>query len=580
MKRMTVLRTFVTVAIAALFLFLAAPPMFVNSPVAYTGMQRIGGPPLGRMTIRVIPGSPAARSGLRTGDVVGCMSLRDRETLLQLEGVPSPFVPGVTIPVCAQRHGAWQAFTVLPERRPAPGLLYGSIWLTVMRLVVFAIFLLVGIVLLAARPSPLTWIFFAYCLASVPSYAAWVNDTTLPAPLYWLVVTLLVAFVWAGGGLMLMFALVVPDDSAPQGWRRKALWIAAALALASFIRPLVLDALPDFYLERYITVTFDYVVTGAIVLVVVVRLVLARGQERARFGWAAVAILAGIAVNDIRNQFTSGNLNQLGSIFGVLTIVTPLALMYAILMRHVIDVRFVISRTAVYAALTTLVVGIIGLVDWATSAYLQQARAAMAIDALVTIALGFALHRTYRWLERSVDVLLFREKHEAAEYLHRLGRTLLRAKREETIARALVHDPYEKLHLTMAAFFRAEASSFTLSCAAGWDHPNAPVFDAEHDVIRFLTTERNTLHLNELRPHVAAQLHDGEMAPAIVIPIFQGDDLFAFALYGVHRDGTKLDPDEVQTLEGLCDVAAQAYSRVENLQYRELVRVSSHALSS
>jgi hypothetical protein len=130
----------------------------------------------------------------------------------------------------------------------------------------------------------------------------------------------------------------------------------------------------------------------------------------------------------------------------------------------------------------------------------------------------------------------------------------------------------------MAALFRAQGSVFALSCTAGWNHPDATVFDADHDLVRFLATERKPLHLADLRSHVWAQLRDGEAAPAIVIPIFQGDDLAAFALYGVHREGTKLDPDEVQALEALCEVAAQAYTRVENMRYRELVQLT--ALSS
>lgn len=57
----------------------------------------------------------------------------------------------------------------------------------------------------------------------------------------------------------------------------------------------------------------------------------------------------------------------------------------------------------------------------------------------------------------------------------------------------------------------------------------------------------------------------------IAVPIFEGDDLVAFAIYGLHRDGTKLDPDECDTLEALCDTAAQAYIQVENLRLRALV---------
>jgi hypothetical protein len=193
----------------------------------------------------------------------------------------------------------------------------------------------------------------------------------------------------------------------------------------------------------------------------------------------------------------------------------------------------------------------------------------MAVDAAVTIGLAFLLHRAYGWIERAVDFLLYRHKHSAETYLLRLAKTLLRASHEETIDRAVVHAPFEKLDLTVAAVFRAQGNTFVVSCAAGSNHLGQPI-DMEHELVRFLATERTKLQIRDLRSHVVEQFHAGGPAPAIAIPIFQGDDLTAFAVYGIHRDGTKLDPDEIETLEHLCDVAAQAYVRIELLRYRAI----------
>jgi len=109
-----------------------------------------------------------------------------------------------------------------------------------------------------------------------------------------------------------------------------------------------------------------------------------------------------------------------------------------------------------------------------------------------------------------------------------------------------------------------------VSAATGWDLSAAPALDAEHELIRFLATERQKLQVRDLRSHVAEQFESGGPCPALAIPIFQGDDLTAFAVYGIHRDGTKLDPDEIETLERLCDTAAQAYVRIELLRYRTI----------
>jgi hypothetical protein len=569
---MTALRACITIGLAALWFVLAAPPMFRNPPMAYTGVQVVDtGALVQRTIVQVAPGSPAARAGLRTGDAVSCLSPRDSALLLQPQGIAA-YAPGVSIHLCVRRNGAWIPVTVTPQERAPIGYLYSSIGVVVLRLAVFALFLFVGIALVMARPSPLTWIFFVYCLGSVPSYSTSLLNTTSSSLAYTLTAVLLNFSTATAVAFMLLFAFVVPDDRVPAGWRRipyAGAW-AITIGLSAFL--VFSFARTDLTFSISLSNGIDEALTAVTVLVVVARLFAARGAERSRFAWAAFAIISGVIANDVRNVLASGSYSAIGTLSGLLTVIMPLALMYAILKRHVIDVRFVISRTVVYAAITTLVVGIIGAVDWATSAYLAQARVAMALDALVTIGLGFALHRTYRWIEYGVDFLLYRKKHEAESYLNRLARTLLRASREETIDRALVRDPFESLDLSMTALFRAEGSSFALSCAAGWKSSDAPPIDRDHDLIRFLLTERTRLKLRGLRRHIAAHFFERGATPTLVLPIFQGEELAAFAVYGVHRDGTDLDPDEVDALEHLCETAAQGYMRIENDKYRSLMQ--------
>lgn len=545
--------------------------MLVNPPVVYTGAHlEPTGALVGPVIIRVDAGSPAAHAGLRTGDRVACLSRRDVVLLLSYEDTPSPYVAGMTIPLCALRTGVWQTFTVTPAELPPAGYIYGSPMIAVLRLAAYGVFLLVGILLLLARPSTLTWIFYAYCVGSAPWFSADVNDTVFSPLVYAITILPLTTFTWCAPGLMLLFALAVPDDRVTAGWRLLAFRLAWIGTLGVVAVTVFLAARPDFSAPSLQGIVAD-IATVAIVLALIVRLGLVKGEERARLAWASLAIFLGIIINDVRNQFASGPYASVGTAAGIATIVTPLTLMYAILRQHVIDVRFVISRTLVYAVITTIVVGVIGLVDWATSVYLTQARVALAIDALVTIALGIALHRSYQWVESIVEFLLFRNKHEAQAYLHRLGRSLLRALREDTIDRALVRDPYEMLGLTMAGLYRAEGAGYKLAISEGLNDASPPAFDADDDLVRFLRSERKPFFLADLRPHALTHMRYSGPIPAVAMPIFEGDDFTSFVVYGLHRDGTKLDPDEVDALEKLCDVAAQAYTRVENLRFRTLL---------
>jgi len=568
---MTALRALITIGLAAIWFAFSAPPMFQTPPRIYTGIEPVLTGAIAQPNlIRVKPGSPAFNAGLRTGDALGCLSKRDAALLLVMPGSQQAYEPGTVLSTCVRRNGALREIRFVAQAGPPVDNSYGSDALAALRVCVFLVFFFTGIALVMARPSPMTWIFFAYCLGSAPSFAAGVVWSILPAWQYAIAYGIPLIGTSTAVAFLLVFAVLVPNENVPEGWRRYAFFTAAAVLLSDIAFAFV----SNFYTGVTFSLDFsnrvDEVLTVATVLLVIARLATMERSERARFGWAAFAIIFGVVANDLRNVLSVGPLESLSVLAADLTVVMPLALMYAILKRHVIDVRFVISRTVVYAVLTTFIVAVIGAVDWLTSAYLSQVRVAMAIDAGVTIGLAFVLHRAYGWIERAVDFLLYRRKHRAEIYLNRLAKTLLRSEREETIDRAAVHAPFEKLDLTMAALFRAQGGSFVVSCAAGWDFVHAPAIDAEHELVRFLATERARLEVRELRTHVVEHFQSGGPAPALAIPIFQGDELTAFAVYGVHRDGTKLDPDEIETLEHLCEVAAQGYIRIELLRYRAL----------
>lgn len=417
----------------------------------------------------------------------------------------------------------------------------------------------------------MTWLLFAYCLCTVPSAALSDALTAAPPATFTAVQTVSTLSVLLGTPFLLLFTLLVPNPGLPRGWRRWAFWIVCVVSGAFGARKayqMTQTGIVFLNLADPLSRGFSIAMLWVVIVVVLARLIAMPSQERARFGWVAFGIVVGVMANYLRNVPSTAYYTNVA---GMVTVVMPLTLMYAILRRHVIDVRFAISRTVVFGAITTLVVGIIAVVDWATSVYLSQHRIALAIDALVTIGLGIALHRTYGAIENAVDFLVYRRKHDAETYLRRLARTLLRAEREETIDRALVAGPYERLQLDMAALFRDTGEAYTEAAEAGWDRAAGVSFGRDHDLVRFLVTERSRLDISDLREHVRAEFRESGAVPVLAVPILEGDALYGFAIYGLHRDGTKLDPDEGEVLETLCQTAAQAYVRIEVLRLRALV---------
>lgn len=566
---MNALRAFITIGLAALWLCLFAPPMFQTPPTVVPGVHPMTA---WNNVVRVDAGSPAYRAGIRTGDDLRCLSPRDAALLLST--VPQGFSPGTEVSACVRRGSMMVPVRFVPEAGPPLPNSYGSTALIFLRIAIALVFSIVGITLVMLKPNLTTWLFYFYCLCDAPSWAAETAYTTYPNWLYLLLHVPLTLTSFMGVPVLLLFTIVVPDEVVPMGWRRIAFYAGtgvSALAAAAMLLSMLDPNIPN-QIDNY---AIDNTFTTVTVLTLIARLFTMRRDERARFGWAAFAIVFGVVMSDLRNVLSESS-NLLSTIAADLTIVMPLVMVYAILKRHVIDVRFAISRAVVYGVLTTAIVGIIGAVDWLTSAYLSQVRLAMAVDAAVTIGLAFVLHRAYDWIESVVDYVLYRHKHDAESYLKRMAKTLLRAKREETIDHAVVQAPKEKLDLTHAALFRARGNVFAPSVAFGWHGAQGVTIDEEHELVRFLATERTKLHLSELRSHVADEFR-GESAPAVAIPLFQADDLVAFAVYGIHRDGTKLDPDEIETLEHLCELAAQAYTAIELARYRALPAITQPA---
>ncbi len=536
--------------------------MFARFTTAYTGAHVDG-----TRVAAVDPGSPAERGGLRTGDLIGCIDTRDY-AILRLpflrEAAYEPDLIHFCVTNTVPQHKL--AFAAVPG--PESASFYGSTTMQALRVFSYAVFLFVGCSLVIVRPSVMTWLLFGYCLAEAPVGAAYQALTVWPPVAYAALIAVASPSAALGAVFLFLFALLVPDESVPRDWRGWVFWIAAIGTIAflvahSLYRLLVLGYFSPLDPSQ---VALSKLMTIAVVILIVVRLLKMEAAVRARFWWVAAAIVIGVVTNDLRQ----GSENFWPGVFGTLTMIMPLTLMYAIVRRHVIDIRFVISKAVVYGALMTVIFGVIAAADWAATRFLAELRIALALDAVIAICLGVLIHRLIPVLEGWVDSVIYRGKHAAEIYLRRLARTLPRAERSETIDRALVEDPYSELDLTIAALFRRAGNAFLPATSAGFATAPMVGFDRDDDIVRFLRVERSCVHIDDLGDRVAAAMAEVGV-PTIAIPIFDGDDLAGFTLYGVHRDGTRLDPDEIAVLEALAESAGQAYLRVENSRLLALV---------
>ncbi len=293
---------------------------------------------------------------------------------------------------------------------------------------------------------------------------------------------------------------------------------------------------------------------------------------RQRALWAIVGFMLMIAFETIGNFASeiAPGLYLIGNIALMLAAFCPLALVYAVLRHHLLDISFVVNRALVYTALTALIVLVVGFVDWLAGKYLFETRAALAVEATAIIGLGFLLQRVHGALERAVDRLIFASRHSAERHIERVIAGLAFAQTHNAILRALVEEPRVALDLTSCGIFIDGAAAFTLRFESGWTIDEGAKIESDDPLARLLHSERRPISIAEAhwQPTIGG-LAAGTLD--IAMPLFSRNHLLGMALYGRHRNGSAIDPEERNLLYRLCEAAAVAYEAVELSRAREEV---------
>ena len=524
----------------------------------------------------VDPGSPADLAGMRVGDRVdqSAMSVQDRWDLVQIPAVESPGMSRtlwlyhqdvrrrVTLVSIAEQMGAANQFVVALNALGA------------------MLFVILGAAILMLRPAAATWGFFFFCLGYAPTTEIEVNQV-VQVP--WVLVVDGIVNLLNSAGLagLIVFSLQFLQASV-SGWRRWALLATPLLVLclaASHSAELVFTyvlARPAEWLAH--TDVWLTAIGGAIVIIALIDTYVHRhGADRQRMRWVifgfAVALVSQLVITIIQTEATNTSLT-LTAIIELLACAAPIAVAYAVIKHHVIDINFVMSRTLVYGALTTLFVGVFAFIDWFVGRVLDQTRWALVAEIAVAIAVGFWLNGLHARVDQFVDSVLFRRRHAAERRLARLTRGLPHSTSTGMIDTSLISEPYDALELTSAALFRRDASGrYERVSSHGWPASCAGELGTDDPLILHLQAERGAIRLSEI--HWARDDAPGGAArPALALPIVVRHELDAIALFGGHRGGEDFDPDEIAWLNALSVAAGAAYDHLEADALRqELQRV-------
>ena len=550
-------------------LFAAIAVVTWNTPLAQFGWNIATD---GVTVMSVEPNLPAAKAGIVAGDkvVYSTMPLLGRIDTLMNQGLTS----GATISFHIVHDGVERAVTM--QAKELPSISAASL---VAEAVGGLILGLVGLALVALRPSPITWGFALVAPPLLVPEALYLRSQAWPhagAFAFYIVVSILYALQLLG---TLVFASRFPTDK-PAGFARVvARWALpvtiGALAIYCYVYYAIF--MSDVAPARWALWINNYgaTVAGAILALVAMFSNYAAAERANRSRLAAVIaafVLLTLAtvVEQLVWQVTSNPISVgLAELFpAIASALLAAAIAYGVVRHRVIDVGFIISRTLVYTILTVFVVAVFSLIEYVFGKLLEHEGVATLLEIASAVGLGLWLNVLHAKLDDFIDRTIFRKRHLAEKRLEAASQTLPHASSPSFVDDMLVAEPVDALELASAAVFRRNGAAFKRESAEGWASGDvAELEENDHLVVR-LRAELQPIALSDLR-WPREDLPKGANQPLYAVPIASGHNLAAIALYGGHAGGEDLDPDERRSLRGLAAGAARAY---DHLAAQELNR--------
>ncbi|MGA8533153.1 MAG: hypothetical protein WB615_03475 [Candidatus Tumulicola sp.] len=426
----------------------------------------------------------------------------------------------------------------------------------------YLIFLIVGSAVLLLRPNAMTWSFYLYCVlrryGDLGFY--WPGSHAF----FWFNLIAFAALGGAGCALVVIFALRFPNNRLDR-WRRPlnrgALVFAFLLPLAWLYASIQVSFLewPSQSLVNVLTwlTSAVYLIAAAIFIVTLLQ---SRGEDRQRMQWILVfpivLVMRVIAINVPSSLFSD--------ILAALAIGIPLAVAYAVIRRRVFDIEFAISRALVYGTITSLIAGTFLLLDWFMSEQFAETRFTLTAEIIVALAFGSWLNLLHRNVDGFVDKTFFRQRHLSEQRLARAAAAVLRAESHEAVDRFLVHEPVAALELMSAALFRRSETNgrYIREMAIGWNSGDPQELGSDEPLVLHLLAEGAPLRLADVR--WSSDESPFRVGNAVLAtPVLLREELAAIVLYGPHRSGADIDPDEVRGLLPLAERAGAAYDHIE-----------------
>ncbi len=458
-------------------------------------------------------------------------------------------------------------------------------------LVALAVAFVLPLVLVALRPSPVTWAYYLYGALSAVGTLDYLH---LPGLVHFVADTLSYALAPFALVFLAGFAARFPDGRISASGRRIVAIVAAVAAFMGVFAATrnsagilySISAAPGFLISDDANAFGNVIDAVGFALAYALSFValglhyrVLQPADRAKIRWVVFALAVYVAAalaGTVVGHFVPYHIEMRTSdaiLFAVRVgsaLVLQAAIFYAVLRHRVFDLRFALNRALAYAVLTAVFVLLLELLDVYVSHQLVESKIATFVEILIALAFAFGLDTAKQQVERFLGATLFRSRERALAALQNLAKSVRFARRPETIDGILTLEVVDALKLTSASAFRADEGVFRRCDASNWPDGTATEVEADSMLALQLASSREPVQMHAaLARNLALPL--GELQPVLAIPLIAGDRLSGFAMFGAHRDGDDLDPDEVEALHTLAEAAAGTYEHLETEALRSEV---------
>lgn len=487
----------------------------------------------------------AAARGLAVGDRIERSSLSNAQVYLLVDVSPlEPAGTRVQLPLTSGRK-------VTLVSHPYVRTLADNAT-DVAQMFVFFLIVLIAAALVLMRPAPTTWAFYFYSTSLAFAPAQLTMEYT---PVGVRLGILLLRFVVeaAGAAALVSFALRFPQTQ-PAGaakiFERILLFGVAPLVAVFAIMGFSANPADSWGVGSLGLYFLATAIVAALVLIA--RYLGSSSDQRSRLQWIVAAFAVAFIPLAILNAVEAAGVFPspwlINSSF-IFLIVVPLSVAYTVFKHRLFDLRLIVSRALLYAVSTSIVIGLLALVDWGVGKWLAESRFALAAELVMAVAIGVLLTTTHRRLEHFLNSVIFRAQVAALQAVRRF------AHETDLIAdpQYLLLQTYEALRARLeneyAAIYTAEGSSYALVTPV--TEP-APQLFASHDLA--------VLRLRRWLEPYECEEPGHPLYGALLLPMTARGQLVGFIACGPKRDRTHYLPDEVETLSLLAHRTGSAYA--------------------